>query len=263
MTVGPGISPPGISAVLCVRNEESQLAACLATLGFASEIVVVLDRSTDGSRAIAERFGTRIVEGAFEREGDRRHAGIDAAAGPWIFEIDADERVSDELAREIVGAVAISTADRHLIPVDNYVGGHLVRHGWGGAFGKGAYAGLFRKGTKTWGPQRVHPSLSVMGVSGQRLKSPLTHYVDRNIGDMVQRLNRYSTLRAQDLRDEWRVQGKIGESFRHNIARIFGRFYKCYWSRKGYREGKWGFLIAMMAGLYPILSYLKAVLEDE
>jgi glycosyltransferase involved in cell wall biosynthesis len=252
-----------ISAVTCVRNEEAQLADCLSTLGFASEIVVVLDRSTDGSRAIAERFGARIVEGTFEREGDRRHAGINAAAGPWIFEVDADERVTRDLAAEIVRIAESSSADRHLIPVDNFIGEHLVRQGWGASFGKGAYAGLFRKGTKTWGNQRVHPKLVMTGTIGERLKSPLKHYVDRNIAEMIQRLNRYSSLRAQDLRDGWRERGGPDETLGKNIARIFGRFYKCYWRRKGYREGKWGFLIALMAGLYPILSYLKAVLEDE
>jgi glycosyltransferase involved in cell wall biosynthesis len=252
-----------ISAVLCVRNEEEQLADCLATLGFANEIVVVLDRSTDGSKAIAERFGAKIVEGAFEREGERRHAGIDAAAGPWIFEIDADERVTDSLAAEILKTTERSDAERHLIPVDNYIGRRLVRYGWGAAFGKGAYAGLFRKGTKQWGDERVHPRLKVIGISGPRLKSPLVHYVDRDIGDMIARLNRYSTLHAQDLREHWLAIGKVDETLRHNIFRIVGRFYKCYWRRKGFREGKWGFLLALMASLYPILSYLKAVLEDD
>ena len=82
LRAGPGGMT--LSAVTCVRNEEAQLADCLATLAFADEIVVVLDRSTDGSKAIAEKFGAKIVEGEFEREGDRRHAGIDAATGPWI-----------------------------------------------------------------------------------------------------------------------------------------------------------------------------------
>ena len=101
-----------ISAVMCVRNEDGQLADCLAGLGFADEIVIVLDRSTDGSKAIAERHGAKIVEGAFEREGERRHAGIDAARGPWIFEIDADERVTPELAAEIVRTQARNAAAR-------------------------------------------------------------------------------------------------------------------------------------------------------
>ncbi|MDB5394882.1 MAG: distantly related to b,4-glucosyltransferase [Rhodospirillales bacterium] len=252
-----------ISVVMCVRNEEAQLAECLGTLGFASEIVVVLDRSTDKSKAIAVQFAARIVEGAFEREGERRHAGIDAAAGPWIFEVDADERVTRELAAEIVKTAATSRADRHLIPVDNFIGMHLVRYGWGAAFGKGAYVGLFRKGTKIWGNQRVHPKLVLSGTAGDRLQSPLKHYVDRNISEMIARLDRYSTLRARDLREAWRENGEVSETLGKNVARIFGRFYKCFWRRKGYREGKWGFLIALMAGLFPILSYLKAVLEDE
>jgi len=251
-----------ISAVLCVRNEEEQLADCLSGLGFAGEIVIVLDRSTDGSKAIAERFNARIVEGAFEREGERRHAGINAAAGPWIFEVDADERVTPELAAEIAETARTSTAGRHLIPVDNFIGQHLVRYGWGAAFGKGAYVGLFRKGTKIWGNQRVHPKLELTGEAGERLKSPLKHYVDRNIAEMIARLDRYSTLRAKDLRETWKQTG-VDETLAKNVSRIFGRFYKCYWRRKGYREGGWGFLIALMAGLYPIMSYLKATLEDE
>src|SRR5215469_1314194 len=242
-----------ISAVMCVRNEEGQLADCLGGLGFADEIVVVLDRSTDRSKSIAEAFGARIVEGAWEREGERRHAGIDAAKGPWIFEVDADERVTGDLAAEILLAAQNSTADRHLIPVDNFIGNRLVRYGWGAAFGKGAYVGLFRKGTKTWGDQRVHPKLVLTGDAGERLRSPLKHYVDRNISEMIARLDRYSTLRARDLRDHWKQTGTVDETFGKNISRIFGRFYKCYWRRKGYREGKWGFLIALMAGLYPIL----------
>jgi glycosyltransferase involved in cell wall biosynthesis len=252
-----------VSAVLCIRNEEDQLAECLSTLGFASEIIVVLDRSTDGSKAIAERFGAKIVEGAFEREGERRHAGIDAAAGPWIFEIDADERVTNELAAEILSTAARSEAERHLIPVDNFIGARLVRYGWGAAFGKGAYAGLFRKGTKQWGNERVHPRLKVIGLSGPRLKSPLMHFVDRDIADTIHRLNRYSSLRAKDLREHWRATGKVDETLWRNIWRIPARFYKCYWRRKGHREGKWGFLLALMASLYPILSYLKATLEDD
>ena len=253
----------GLSAVLCIRNEERQLADCLSRLAFADELVVVLDRSTDGSKAVAATFGARIIEGAYEREGERRNTGIAAAKGPWILEVDADERITPTLAAEIAGTIGSSQADRHLIPVDNYVGKKLIRHGWGGAFGKGAYVGLFRKGVKIWGNERVHPKVQMSGKMGPRLQSPLEHYVDRNIADMMARLDRYTTLRARDLRDRWRAAGAVDETMGRNVRRIAGRFYKCYWRRKGYREGKWGFLIALMAALYPILSYLKAVLEDE
>src|SRR5262249_26519769 len=86
-----------LSALVVVHNEERQLADCLSSLGFADEIVVVLDRCNDRSREIARGFTEQLVEGAWEREGPRRHAGIDACGGDWIVEIDADERVSPEL----------------------------------------------------------------------------------------------------------------------------------------------------------------------
>lgn len=247
-----------ISAVVVVHDEEAQLADCLTTLSFADELVVVLDRCRDRSQEIARDFTSLIVEGAWEREGPRRHAGIDACSGSWVLEIDADERISPELAAEIRRIAEHSTADWHLIPVDNYIGGRLVRWGWGPGIGKSAYAGLYRNGAKRWGDQRIHPSITLSGAQGPALEARLTHYVDRNISDMLARLDRYTSARARDLRES----GDIG-SYGANLRRILTRFWKCYVGRKGYREGPYGFLIALCAGLYPILSYLKARYEAE
>jgi glycosyltransferase involved in cell wall biosynthesis len=251
-------APPLLSALVVARNEAAQLAECLAALAFADELVVVLDRCEDGSREVAGGFTDRIIEGEWEREGSRRNAGIAACHGEWILEVDADERVGPELAAEIRSVVAGSPSDWHLIPVDNYIGDRLVRWGWGASFGRSAHAGLFRRGAKKWGDQRVHPAVALAGKQGSTLEARLVHHVDRNISDMLRRLDRYTSARAQDLRDS----GDIGR-FGHNVRRIASRFWKCYVGRRGYREGAWGFLIALCAGLYPILSYLKARLESE
>jgi glycosyltransferase involved in cell wall biosynthesis len=245
-----------LSALVVVHNEERQLSACLACLGFADEIVVVLDRCTDRSREIAHGFTDRLVEGAWEREGARRHAGIGACRGEWILEIDADERVSPALAAEIREVVSGSSASWHLVPVDNYIGARLVRWGWGASFGRSAHGALFRAGAKRWGDQRIHPAVSFSEPEGKTLSSPIIHYVDRDISEMLRRLDRYTSARAEDLRES----GDIG-SYGRNLRRIVSRFCKCYIARKGYREGQWGFLIALCAALYPILSYLKARLE--
>jgi glycosyltransferase involved in cell wall biosynthesis len=247
-----------LSAVISVRNEEDQLAACLERLSFADEIVVLLDKCTDGSREIAVKFTNRLIDGDWALEGDRRNAGIDACHGRWIFEIDADERVPAALAEEIRAVIAASTSDWHGVPVDNYVGDRLVRYGWGASYGKNQYPGLFRKGAKRWGRQRVHPALSFTGTEGPPLVNRIDHYVDRNISDMIRRLDAYTTARARDIRTN-----SDGGTYARNIRRIFSRFWKCYVSRKGYREGKYGFLVALCAGLYPLLSYLKATLEDD
>ena len=251
-------APLKLSAVISVHNEENQLTECLKTLEFADEIVVLLDNCTDGSEAIAQVFTDRIVPGAWPKEGARRNAGIEACTGNWVFEIDADERVPEALAKEIRRTVETSDADWHEVPVDNYIGERLIRWGWGASFGKSAYPGLFRRGVKVWGDQRVHPNLTWSGRKGTVLSNRLVHYVDRNLSDMIKRLDNYSSARARDMRDS----GQIG-STANNLRRFFSRFIKCYFFRKGYREGGYGLIIAICAGLYPLLAHLKAKLETE
>lgn len=249
------MSAPALSALVVAHDEAAQLADCLARLAFADEIVVVLDRCTDGSKAIAEAHEARLVEGAWELEGSRRNAGIEACRGDWIFEVDADERVPPALASEIRETIADAAPGYFQVPFDNYIGDRLVRYGWGASWGVNSAPRLFSRGAKRWGAERVHPALELSGTR-RRLRARMVHHVDRDISDMLARLDRYTTARAADLRES----GKIG-SLGRNVLRMASRFYKCYVRRKGYREGGYGFLIALMAALYPVLSHLKARLE--
>jgi glycosyltransferase involved in cell wall biosynthesis len=242
-----------LSAMVVAHNEEARLDACLSRLKFADEIVVALDRCTDRSKEIAGAHGARIIEGSWGYEGERRNAAQQACSGDWIIEIDADEIIPSELATEMRAAVAVPRGDYYFVPFDNYVGSRLVRYGWGASFGVSAKMILYRRGYKSWGNERLHPKVKMTGARGGFLQQRVRHHVDDDIADMLHRLNRYSTLHALDLRDS----GDIG-SYRKNIMRIFGRFWKCFVRRQGYKEGGMGLLIAICAGLYPILSYLKA-----
>jgi glycosyltransferase involved in cell wall biosynthesis len=247
-----------LSVVLCAHNEEAVLERCLQRLTFADEVVVLLDRCTDGSEAIARRYADRVVGGDFELEGPRRAAAVSAAGGDWILEVDADEIVSQPLAAEIRALVdSAPSADYFQVPIDNYVGDHLIRHGWGGSFGTTSVARLFRRGVKTWGLEHVHPTVRFRGVEGAILRHGIEHHVDTDIGDMMRRLERYTALRAVDLAA--RPRGGVAS----NLFRAVRRFYKCYVGRKGYREGDWGLLIALMAALYPLISTLRARLEAD
>ncbi len=248
-----------LSALVVARNEEARLPDCLASIAFADEIVVVLDRTTDRSAEAARAVGARVLEGAWELEGARRNAGIAACRSDWVLEVDADERVEPALAEEIREVIAASPHAWHLVPVDNYVGDRLVRHGWAGSFGTSAVPRLFRRGAKRWREQRVHPGLDWTGAQGPRLsRGALVHLVDRDISDMLRRLDRYSSAKAADLL----ATGDIG-TLRGNLRRCLTRGFKSYVQRKGYREGGWGVLVALCTAIFPLLAHLKARLEPE
>lgn len=242
---------PTVSALIVAHNEEAMIGPCLQSVAFCDEIVVVLDRCTDQTKAMAEAAAAVLVEGGWPVEGPRRHAGIDACTSDWILEVDADERVSPELAVEIRAHLPTAPRGQMLIPFHNYIGGRLVKYGWGAYNGVGSKSCLFTKGTKHWGPQLVHPSVTY---EGQRtvLSHPMIHLVDDSITDMYDRLNRDTTKAAKDAVRENKVP-----SLSRSIRRIFTRFFKVYVSRKGHKEGIYGLALGIYAAVYPILVHIK------
>jgi glycosyltransferase involved in cell wall biosynthesis len=225
-----------LSVVLCVHNEERRLGRCLEALGFADEIVLVLDRCTDRTRLIGEAYGAVMIPGVFPLEGPRRAAGQQAASGDWIFELDADEIVDMDLAAEILANLDDEAVAWRKVPVDNYIGERVIKQCWGG--------------------ERVHPTVVFDGAQGPNLKAAIRHQFGEAVSDLFRRLDRYTDLRAQDLREHG---GKTGVA--DNARRGLQRFWKCYVRRGGWREGRWGLLISLMAGLYPLVSALRADLD--
>jgi glycosyltransferase involved in cell wall biosynthesis len=249
--------PPLLSALVVARNEEHHLPGCLEALGFVDEIVVVLDRSTDRSREIALRYGARVIEGAWEIEGDRRNDGIAACRGRWILEIDADERVTAALAAEIRRVLPTAPPGYFAVRYDNHIGKRLVTHGWGAYNGVSQKSCLFAKGAKTWGRQRVHPKIEMIG-ERRLLEGRIDHYVDDSLADTFDRLNRYTTLAAR----EARASGELPRLL-PALRRLPARFFKSYVLRQGYREGAYGLALALFSALYPLLTYIKAAAGEE
>ena len=241
-----------ISVLLVVHNEEKQISDCLERLSFSDEIVVILDKCTDNTLNIVKKFTNQFYSGSWDIEGERRNYGIQKCTNDWILELDADERIDLNLSKEILHTIKNSKYDWHQINVNNYINRKLVTYGWGAYFGKSSYAGLFRKKFKIWGLQRVHPKITLFGNRGCNLKNHLTHYYCYSISDLIKKLDSYSSARALDLENE-----NKNENIFTNIRRIFSRFWKCFILRKGFKEGRIGLMIGIVAGLYPILSYLK------
>ena len=243
-----------LSVLITIKNEERQIERCLKSVNFADEVVVILDKCTDGSKEIVKKFTKNYFSGNWNLEGERRNYGIKKCTKKWILEIDADERVSEELKFEIIGIINSSKSDWHKIRVNNFLGKNVISYGWGAYFGKSSYAGLFKKGKKIWGNERVHPKIKLQGEEGNTLQNKLNHYYCKNIADLFVKLDSYSSARALDL-----YNSKYSETLMKNVKRIFSRFWKCFFLRKGYKEKDIGFVIALVASIYPLISYLKYV----
>lgn len=129
---------PRLSILLCVGNEAQRIESLLAALPVADEVILVADRSTDGTVRIASRLGAVVVEGAWTDEGHRKRAGLEAALGEWILELEPEERPDARLLSSIYEAIAAAAADYHRLRVEPAAGdaGGSVR--------------LYRRGAKSW-----------------------------------------------------------------------------------------------------------------
>ncbi|HXU60838.1 MAG TPA: glycosyltransferase family 2 protein [Polyangia bacterium] len=243
-----------LSALVCARNDEARLADCLRRLDFCDEIVVVADRCTDRTQEIARQFGAQVIDGIFPLESQCKAAGVAACLGEWVLEVEPDEHVEAALAYEVRAAIHGRPAgDWFEVPVANFVGGTLVRRGWGAGLGDVMVPRLYRRRVKRWKARRVEPGVVLDGRCAGALETSLTRHADADVGQMIARLNRQTWLRAQDLADAGQAGGLAGD-----VVKAVGRFWRCYVWRQGVREGELGFLIALMAGLEAVLAGVRA-----
>jgi glycosyltransferase involved in cell wall biosynthesis len=246
---------PKISAVIVAHNEENKIEECLKSLDFVDEIVVVLDKCTDSTKQIAQKFTNKIIEGSWNIEGARRNVALNAATHDWILEIDCDERISRDLADEILQAIKNSAPCAFVVKIANYVGNRHVKYGWLRILGVLSRQTLTYRGCKKYHEDKeIHPT-SDLNAEIKLLKNPLIHLMDDDISDMIARFNRFTTWRANDIisKGKFKKSGLIKALFEFDF-----RFFKSFVLKKGYKEGRLGFLIATLAGLYPVVSYLKA-----
>jgi len=245
-----------ISAVIVAHNEEKKIAECLQSLYFVDEIVVVLDKCTDRTKEIVLKFTDKIIEGSWKIEGARRNVAVNNASGDWILEIDADERISPALADEILAIKNLPNLKpcAFVIPIHNYVGERYVEFGWVRTLGVLGRQSMAYRGLKIYHEDKeIHPTAD-LNAEIKFLKNPIIHKMDDNIFDLISRFNRYTNWRSSDMVSK----GKVNCGMMKLLVGFKIRFFKSFFVKKGYKEGSLGFLIAFLAGLYPVVSYLKA-----
>ena len=240
----------GISSILITRNEEEHIADCLASLVFADEIVVVDSGSTDRTQEIARRDPrVRWYDEAWKGFGPQKNSALDKAKGSWIFSIDADERVTADLAREISGLdLAASPVDGYRVPRRSYFGKRWVRYGgWYPDY----VVRLWRRGRGRFNDRRVHESVRLAGPAGT-LRGDLIHYTYRDAADFLERMERYASLGAEELKKE----GARGTLLDLCVRPPF-TFLKMVLLKRGFLDGALGFRLAWLYSRYTYTKYAK------
>ena len=243
-------SPLGLSALVPTFNEEGNIGDCLASLAFADEILVVDSFSTDRTVEIASAFPrTRVLQHEYFGNGPQCNWAMERAAHPWILIVDADERVTPELAREIEEVLARGpAADAYRVRRDDVFFGRVLRHGGLGAHG---LVRLARKGSASYPNRRVHADMEVRGPAPV-LSGRLTHYTYRSFPDYVGKLARYAEWGAADRFRAGRRAGFFAIAF-HPAW----RFLRMYLLQAGFLDGAAGLVVCGLQGYCTFLKYAR------
>lgn len=251
---GRGFHVVKLTALVCVQNQDTQLSDCLRKLSFCDEVVVVADRCTDRSQDIARRNGCVVIDGIFPLESQRKAAGAAACTGDWILEVEPDELVDAHLAWEIRAVLQMRPdGDHYELPIDNYVGETLVRDGWAGSLSARREVRLYKRGLKSWEARRFSAPATVSGRSGRALKGAVRRILGRDVGGLVERLNRLTALAAEDMADRKRQPWAVS-----SLAAGAGVFLQGFVLRGGWREGRMGLLVATLSATFPLLAQMRA-----
>jgi glycosyltransferase involved in cell wall biosynthesis len=243
---------PRLSAIIIAKNEARNIGACLDSLAFCDERIVVDGESDDGTPAIARAKGAHVVTAAWHGFGAQKNLALSLAGGDWVLSIDADERVSPALARAIEGAVGRHGVDGYEIPRRSSFLGREMRHsGWSPDF----VLRLFRRGHARFTDDLVHERVICDGKVG-RLAEALLHYPVLGLEDALGRMDRYSTAGAEML-----VASGRGVSFASGIAHGLWSFLRAYVWRLGFLDGREGFLLAVANAEGTYYRYMKAWLK--
>ena len=241
-----------ISALIIAKNEEKNLTDCIRCLNFVDQIVVIVDDSKDDTKNIALKFTRFVFDGSWLKEHDRRNFGISKCKNKWIIEIDADERVSKNLALEIMDKINNEDADFYYIPFLNYVCSKPIKYGWMACLAPDGKYNLFKKKNKKWLEGRVHPAYQIEGTKGSKFYNCINHFMSNDISDLINRFNRNTSLYAMDL-----IEGKKNLNKFLSKRKIISRFLKCFLIRKGFMNPGIGFLISFLSAIYPFTAAIK------
>ncbi len=238
-----------VSVAIITRNEEKNLPVCLKSISRANEVVVLDSGSTDLTMEIAGQWGCRVFTEEWKGYGPQKQSAIRKCSNEWVFVLDADEWVPEETWEEIEMVLKNNDCafDAFSFPRKNFYRGKWLKHGYEWP---DRVARLFKKGKAGMCGSIIHESLTASKVKD--LDKPICHSRNDNLESYLGKLNIYSTLLA-------RVAGensKKGSSLKA-ISSFAAHFFRIYVLKKGFLDGREGFIVAFTEALNTFYKYLK------
>jgi glycosyltransferase involved in cell wall biosynthesis len=238
-----------LSAIIITKNEAANIGACLDSVAFCDERIVVDAGSDDDTVTIAREKGAQVVARQWQGFGPQKNHALSLATGDWVLSLDADERVTPALARAISAAAAQNSANCYEMPRRSSFLGREMRHS---AWSPDHVLRLFRRGHARFSEDLVHERV-VCDDPVVRFEEPLLHYPIARIEDALSRMDRYSTAGAEML-----IASGRRVSFASGITHGLWSFFRTYVLRRGFFDGREGFLLAVANAEGAYYRYMKA-----
>jgi len=239
-----------LSVAIITKNEVANLPGCLESVSFARQIVVVDSGSDDGTPEIARGFGCDVFIEDWKGFGRQKQAAIDRCREPWVLVLDADERIPPETQAAIRGVVSSGgeAAQGYSFPRKNFFQGRWVRHmGWW----PDRITRLFRRGMGRMTDVPVHEAVEVDG-RVVPLESPIEHFTESRLSEILKKIDRYSTLAAEEAFREGRRSSVWGA-----LARAELTFIQNYVLRLGFLDGSQGLVLSVTDAVNKFFKYAK------
>ena len=245
---------PELSVIIITKNEAANIRACIESVAWADEIIVVDSGSNDGTVEICRELGAQVFVHDWPGFGAQKNRALDYASRDWVLSLDADERVTSELQAEIISVLHDGHAAGYKIPRRSSFCGCFMRHsGWYPDY----VLRLFRRGQGRFSDALVHESVQLQG-SVSRLQQPLLHYSYRDFDDVLSKLNNYSSASAAMLQRRGK-KGGLAQAVLHGLW----AFIRTYFLRAGFLDGREGFMLAVMNAENSYYRYIKLWLKQK
>ena len=244
-----------ITAIIPTLNEEIHIDEAIKSVGFADEIIVIDSFSSDKTLELAQKHNVKIIKRKFDDFSTQKNFAIDQALHDWIYILDADERVTPEVEKEVLEAV--KNPGKYVgfyVRRSFYLSGKIVKYG---GFQRDKVVRLFLKEFCRYNGNHVHETIVAKGELGF-FKHKIDHYSYRNYDHYISKLNHYGALRAKQMQ----AQGKTVNLY-HILIKPPVRFFVHYVVRLGFLDGFTGFLIAKTHAYGVLTRYIKLWLFNQ